>query len=83
MMSLQCQMYNYLSDFWLIADYSVGFGGKYGVQTDRKDESAVGWEYKEKLHMHESQKGNNINNLTASEGDCLPHIAWRSTQKWL
>ena len=40
-----------------ITDYSKGFGGKYGVQTDRQDKSAVGYEYKEKVEKHASQKG--------------------------
>ena len=39
------------------ADGTKGFGGKFGVQTDRKDASAVGWDYKEKLEKHASQKG--------------------------
>ena len=39
------------------SDYSEGFGGKYGVQSDRVDESAVGWEQREELSKHESQKG--------------------------
>ena len=39
------------------ADHSKGFGGKFGVQTDRVDKSAVGWEHKEQLQQHESQKG--------------------------
>lgn len=39
-------------------DYSVGFGGKYGIQADRKDQSAAGWEEKSELAKHESQKGN-------------------------
>lgn len=43
--------------FMNISDYSAGFGGKYGVQKDRKDKSAVGWEYQEKVEKHESQKG--------------------------
>ncbi len=38
-------------------DYSTGFGGKYGVQKDRIDKSAVGWEHHEKVEKHESQKG--------------------------
>lgn len=38
-------------------DYAQGFGGKYGVQTDRKDKSAAGWEDREQLQQHESQKG--------------------------
>jgi len=39
-------------------DYSSGFGGKYGVQVDRQDKSAVGWDHVEKIEKHESQKGN-------------------------
>ena len=39
------------------ADYKTGFGGKYGVQNDRVDKCAVGWEHKEDLTKHESQKG--------------------------
>ena len=38
-------------------DYSSGFGGQYGVQRDRQDSSAEGWDYQEKLAQHESQKG--------------------------
>lgn len=40
------------------ADYVKGFGGKFGVQTDRQDKSALGWDHQEKLQLHESQKGN-------------------------
>ena len=40
-----------------LSDHSKGFGGKFGVQTDRVDKSAVGWDDKEKLQQHESQKG--------------------------
>lgn len=36
----------------------AGFGGKFGVQTDRQDKSAVGWDHVEKVEKHESQKGN-------------------------
>ena len=39
-------------------DYSRGFGGKYGVESDRKDKSAAGWEEKADLAKHQSQKGN-------------------------
>ena len=39
------------------ADYKAGFGGKYGVQNDRVDKCAVGWEHKDDLTKHESQKG--------------------------
>lgn len=36
-------------------DYSEGFGGKFGIQTDRVDKSAVGFDYKSKLMHHDSQ----------------------------
>lgn len=39
------------------SDYSSGFGGKYGVQADRVDKSAVGFDYQGKTEKHESQKG--------------------------
>ena len=41
-------------------DYSTGFGGKYGVQKDRIDKNAVGFDYQEKVEKHESQKGKNL-----------------------
>lgn len=40
-----------------LSDYVKGFGGKFGVQTDRQDKSALGWDHQEKLQLHESQKG--------------------------
>jgi hypothetical protein len=42
------------------SDYARGFGGKYGIQTDRQDRSAVGWDYIEKIQKHGSQKGNTL-----------------------
>lgn len=36
-------------------DYSDGFGGKFGVQKDRVDKSAVGFDYKSSVAKHESQ----------------------------
>lgn len=43
---------------WLCcADYSSGFGGRYGVQADRVDKSAMGFDYQAKTEKHESQKG--------------------------
>ncbi|CAJ0920703.1 unnamed protein product [Ranitomeya imitator] len=39
-------------------DHSKGFGGRFGVQSDRVDKSAVGFEYKEQLQKHASQQGN-------------------------
>jgi cortactin len=40
---------------------SLGYGGKYGVQQDRVDKSAVGFEYQHATEKHSSQKGNFIN----------------------
>lgn len=40
-----------------ILDYTKGFGGKFGVETDKVDKSAVGFEYQGKTEKHESQKG--------------------------
>lgn len=36
--------------------FSVGYGGKFGVQQDRVDKSAVGFDHVEELHKHSSQK---------------------------
>lgn len=41
----------------VVPDYSRGFGGKYGVDKDKVDKSAVGFEYQGKTEKHESQKG--------------------------
>ena len=43
--------------FETFPDASKGFGGKFGVQEDGQDKSAVGYGYKEKLAAHSSQKG--------------------------
>ena len=42
-----------------VTDYKTGFGGQFGVQTDRVDKSAAGWDHVEKVEKHASQKGNN------------------------
>ena len=47
------------------SDYKDGFGGKFGVQTDRQDKSALGWDHIEKVNQHESQKGENCFNCPA------------------
>lgn len=38
-------------------DYAQGFGGKYGVQRDRQDKSALGYDEQVNLSKHESQTG--------------------------
>ena len=43
-----------------ISDHSKGFGGKYGVQKDRQDQAAVGWDHHEKVEKHASQKGRSL-----------------------
>lgn len=40
-----------------LTDYTKGFGGKFGVETDKVDKSAMGFEYLGKTEKHESQKG--------------------------
>lgn len=40
-----------------VADYKRGFGGKYGVEVEKQDQCALGYEHKESLAKHESQKG--------------------------
>ena len=44
-------------------DHKSGFGGKFGVQKDRQDKSAAGWDHIEKVDKHESQKGETLNYL--------------------
>ena len=46
-----------VTHYTLPTDYSKGFGGKYGVETDKVDKSAVGWDHHEKTEKHPSQKG--------------------------
>ena len=61
---LNCLFYNLHTNlhyydliyFLFFTDYKDGFGGQFGVQADRVDKSALGWEHHEKLNKHESQK---------------------------
>ncbi|KAG9509617.1 Src substrate cortactin [Fragariocoptes setiger] len=48
-------------------DHSHGFGGNFGVQTDRKDSSAVGYDYCEKLSKHTSQESSTKISKSAAE----------------
>ena len=41
-------------------DYKKGFGGSFGIQKDRVDKSAHGWEHVENLDKHASQKGERL-----------------------
>ncbi|KFQ88262.1 Hematopoietic lineage cell-specific protein, partial [Phoenicopterus ruber ruber] len=38
------------------SDYSKGFGGRYGVERDKVDKVAVGFDYKSQTEKHDSQK---------------------------
>ena len=40
-----------------LVDYKIGWGGRFGVQRDRQDAAAHGWDQKEALAKHESQNG--------------------------
>lgn len=57
-------MVNFYKNFFCkindFLDYKKGFGGQFGVQTDRQDKSALGWTERENLQQHESQTGNSI-----------------------
>jgi len=50
--------------FDCVSDYSTGFGGKYGVQKDHVDKSALGYEYHADLSKHESQKGMSFSSVS-------------------
>ena len=39
----------FIISFFSFSDYKTGFGGEFGVQTDRVDKNAVGWEHNEKV----------------------------------
>ena len=41
----------------LLLDHSKGFGGKYGVEKEKVDQSALGYDYKGETEKHQSQKG--------------------------
>ena len=47
----------YLDQCFCYSDYKSGFGGKFGVQSDRLDKTAVGWEYYQPSEKHGSQTG--------------------------
>ncbi|XP_065541400.1 hematopoietic lineage cell-specific protein isoform X6 [Lathamus discolor] len=38
------------------SDYSRGFGGRYGLERDKVDKAAVGFDYKSQAEKHDSQK---------------------------
>ncbi|VDN28227.1 unnamed protein product [Gongylonema pulchrum] len=50
-----CQLF--FGDFYARGHYKKGFGGKFGIQEDRVDKSALGWDAHDKLQQHESQTG--------------------------
>ena len=43
----------------MFLDYKKGFGGQFGVQEDRQDKSALGWDHREQSAKHVSQTGKN------------------------
>lgn len=49
----------------VFADYKRGFGGKYGVEVDKQDQCALGYDHKESLAKHESQQGISLRPLSS------------------
>lgn len=47
----------FCSPLFVVVDHSKGFGGKFGIQRDRQDSSALGWDHVEKVEKHGSQRG--------------------------
>lgn len=43
--------------FSFFTDYSKGFGGRYGVEREKVDKAALGYDYKGQTEKHQSQKG--------------------------
>lgn len=42
---------------FVFPDYSKGFGGKFGVEKEKVDKAALGYDYKAETEKHQSQKG--------------------------
>lgn len=59
-----------------VADYKRGFGGQYGVEVERQDQCALGYEHKESLAKHESQKGTET---PPPEHDAQPRLSFPKT----
>lgn len=47
----------------MFLDYSKGFGGKYGVEKEKVDKAALGYDYKGETEKHQSQKGEETLNM--------------------
>jgi hypothetical protein len=43
--------------FYKLLDYKKGFGGDFGIDATKKDQSALGWDHREQVQPHESQTG--------------------------
>ena len=61
---------------------SDGYGGKFGVQTDRVDKSALGWEEKSAVAPHESQTGNFFTFYTLPHGYGFLN-GWNGDKIWV
>ena len=66
-------MINFFINF-VTTDYAKGFGGKFGIQKDRVDKSALGWDYQEKVEKHESQKGIGFHKLDVLCGNVVNRL---------
>lgn len=79
--SIKSFLISFLLCFTLNADYSSGFGGKYGVQADRVDKSAVGFDYQGKTEKHESQKGE-YTHVVGSYSDVVAFMIRGPVKHW-
>ncbi len=58
------------------SDYKTGFGGKFGVQSDHMDKSALSWDHHEQLNKHESQVSGSLLGFIlnpSTQTHCKPH----------
>lgn len=53
----QRSQFLFSSQMFGFLDYSKGFGGKYGVEREKVDKAALGYDYKGETEKHQSQKG--------------------------
>ena len=60
----------------LLLDHSKGFGGKYGVEKEKVDRSALGYDYKGETEKHQSQKGRFKGHPVAFFGFVCEFIQW-------
>ena len=66
-----------------MSDYKDGFGGKFGVQSDRQDKSALGWDHQEEKQKHDSQKGGGRDELKSLAAFYIVFVLVQITRRGL